>query len=66
MTQFDWHALMQAGIQKAGLRPGEFWALTPAELRLILGYGGPATALSRKGLNELMKLHPDNRKGSKA
>jgi uncharacterized phage protein (TIGR02216 family) len=33
---------MRAGITGLGLRPAEFWALTPAELRLMLGEGGTA------------------------
>ncbi|MGK7652587.1 phage tail assembly chaperone [Roseovarius sp. B08] len=33
----DWPALMRAGIRGLGLRPWEFWALTPAELELMLG-----------------------------
>ena len=32
MSAFDWPGLMRAGICGLGLRPAEFWALTPAEL----------------------------------
>ncbi len=35
--RFDWPGLMRAGMRGLGLRPAEFWALTPAELRLMLG-----------------------------
>ena len=34
--QIEWPALMQAGIRGLGLRPVEFWALTPAELMTML------------------------------
>lgn len=56
--RFDWPALMQAGLHGLGLKPDEFWALTPAELRLMLGQGG-AAALNRSGLDALMAAWPD-------
>jgi len=37
MTGLDWGALLKAGVQGAGLRPSELWALTPYELSLVLG-----------------------------
>jgi uncharacterized phage protein (TIGR02216 family) len=49
---------MRAGITGLGLRPAEFWALTPAELRLMLGEGGTAP-LRRAGLDRLMADWPD-------
>ncbi len=59
MAGFDWPALMRAGIRGLGLRPAEFWDLTPAELRLMLGEdtGGPSMGRSR--LDELMAAFPD-------
>lgn len=61
MTGFDWGALMQAGIRGLGLRPAEFWGLTPAELMLMLGaVGGPAP-MSRARLEELARAFPDTR-----
>ena len=39
MSRFDWPSLMRAGIRGVGLRPEEVWALTPAELHLLLGGG---------------------------
>lgn len=60
MERFDWGALMQAGIRGLGLRPAEFWGLTPAELMLMLGaVGGPAP-MSRARLEELARAFPDN------
>ncbi len=51
---------MRAGLQGLGLRPDEFWALTPAELLLMLGLndGGPP-ALNRARLAELSAQFPD-------
>lgn len=55
---FDWPALMRAGIGGLRLRPAEFWALTPAELRLMLGEGAPVP-LRRARLDDLMARWPD-------
>ncbi len=55
---FDWPGLMRAGINGRGLCPTEFWALTPAELMLMLGRGS-AAPLSRAGLAALAKEWPD-------
>ncbi len=59
MSAFDWPALMRAGMQGLGLRPAEFWALTPAELALMLGHGGGVAPLSRSRLEELAAAFPD-------
>ncbi len=59
MSRFDWPALMRAGVRGSGLRPDEFWALTPAELHLLLaGWDAP---LGRSGLDALMAAYPDIR-----
>jgi len=42
-----------------GLRPHEFWALTPAELELMLGRPGGVAPLVRTRLDELMQAFPD-------
>lgn len=57
--RFDWPALMRAGIKGLGLRPAEFWALTPVELMLMLGGGSGAAPLSRSRLEELARAFPD-------
>ncbi|WP_370212878.1 rcc01693 family protein [Roseovarius sp.] len=59
MSSFDWPGLMRAGICGLGLRPAEFWALTPAELGLMLGRGAGIAPLGRRGLDELMQSYPD-------
>ena len=56
---FDWPALMQAGLRGLGLRPAEFWALTPAELQFLLGPGTAAAPMGRARLDELLRAHPD-------
>lgn len=58
----DWAGLMRAGIRGLGLRPAEFWALTPAELLLMLGKGREAP-MARARLEELARLYPDRREG---
>ncbi|WP_245398671.1 rcc01693 family protein [Oceaniglobus trochenteri] len=50
---------MRAGIAERGLLPREFWALTPAELMLMLGRGGGAAPMGRAGLEALAALYPD-------
>lgn len=59
MSQFDWPALLRAGVKGLGLKPGEFWQLTPAEFRLMLGIDGGDAPMSRKGLDALARAYPD-------
>ncbi|MDJ1007528.1 MAG: phage tail assembly chaperone [Paracoccaceae bacterium] len=59
MSRFDWGLLLQAGVRGAGLRPAEFWALTPAELMLILGTDGAARPMARDALAALEAAFPD-------
>ena len=56
---FDWAALMRAGMQGLALDPAQFWALTPAELQLMLGKGAEQAPLLRTGLDALMAAYPD-------
>ncbi|GGE40613.1 rcc01693 family protein [Actibacterium pelagium] len=60
MQRFEWAALMRAGISGLRLRPSEFWALTPAELALMLGVGPGSAPLSRGRLEELARAFPDS------
>jgi len=46
-----------------GLKPCEFWALTPAELQLMLGSGGAEKPMGRARLTELMETFPDKMRG---
>lgn len=55
----DWSGLMRAGIRGLGLKPCEFWDLTPAELALMLGIEFGAGAMTRGRLDTLMAEFPD-------
>jgi len=57
--RFDWAGLMRAGLA-LGLRPAEFWALTPVELEMLLGRGSGPGALDRARLEELAAAFPDD------
>lgn len=61
MIGFDWPALMQAGMRGLGLRPAEFWALTPAELQFLLGSDKATAPMGRARLDELLNAYPDER-----
>ncbi|WP_460273367.1 rcc01693 family protein [Celeribacter sp. ULVN23_4] len=61
---FEWPALMRLGIKGLGLKPAEFWALTPAELLLMLGAGSGTAPMGRARLEELAKAFPDGRAGA--
>jgi uncharacterized phage protein (TIGR02216 family) len=51
---------MRLGLRGLGLRPAEFWSLTPAELMLMLGEGSNAAPpLTRARLMELAAAYPD-------
>lgn len=65
MNRIDWPALMRAGIRGLGLRPQDFWALTPAELELMLGRPGGMAPLMRTRLDELMRAYPDGEEGTR-
>ena len=59
MSGLDWPALLRAGIQGLRLSPDAFWALTPAELQLMLGDPGRSGPLLSSGLDALMAAYPD-------
>ncbi|MBS0124248.1 rcc01693 family protein [Thetidibacter halocola] len=65
MDGFDWPVLMRAGMRGLGLRPNDFWALTPAELRLLLGEETGARPMGRTRLDELMAAFPDTAEGAR-
>ncbi|SPJ22425.1 rcc01693 family protein [Palleronia abyssalis] len=62
MTGFDWPVLMRAGLHGLGLRPTEFWSLTPAELQMMLGRGGGAAPLGRDRFDALSAAFPDEKR----
>lgn len=59
MKRIAWHRLMRLGLAQLGLRPDEFWNLTPAELMLMSGGGSGRDTLSRAGLAALEARFPD-------
>lgn len=56
----NWAVLLKLGLQH-GLRPCEFWMLTPAELLLVLGLDASEKPLNRARLAELEKLYSDQK-----
>mgnify|MGYP000262360013 FL=1 len=63
MTGMGWASLMRAGLHDLRLQPRDFWALTPAELALMLGVGPQTRPLGRGRLDELIAAFPDLSKG---
>lgn len=59
MSRIDWPGLMRTGLGRLGLRPAEFWALTPAELMLMLGVGASGAPMGRARFEALAQRHPD-------
>ena len=65
MSGFDWPGLIRHGLRGLGLAPAEFWALTPAEFLVKLGYDGAQSApLNRARLFEMAARFPDIEKGT--
>ncbi|MEH6830864.1 rcc01693 family protein [Sulfitobacter sp.] len=56
---FNWPALMRAGLHGLGLAPAVFWALTPAELQIMLGSKPGNGPMLSEGLAALMAAYPD-------
>lgn len=59
MRRIDWPGLMRAGMHGLGLTPDQFWRLTPAELRIMLGAEQAVPPLTRARLEELAAAFPD-------
>ena len=59
MAGFDWPGLMRAGMHGLGLKPEEFWRLSPVELMLMLGRESGQAPLGRARLEELARAYPD-------
>lgn len=51
---------MRAGMTGLNLTPDVFWALSPAELQMMLGDPGQSAPLLRDGLEALMQAWPDD------
>ncbi|APX21413.1 MAG: phage tail assembly chaperone [Rhodobacteraceae bacterium] len=61
---FHWQQLLRAGLRGLGLTPEQFWSLTPAELKLMLGDDSGIRPLGRSRLEEMMRAFPDGRAGA--
>ena len=59
MSRFDWRGLLRSGAG-LGLKPREFWQLTPSELAFLLGKSDARGPLSRARLEELAAAFPDD------
>lgn len=53
---------MRAGLHGLRLPPDVFWALTPAELQLMLGSTPGGAPMLSEGLAALMAAYPDQTK----
>ena len=60
----DWPGLMRAGMGELRLTPAVFWALSPIELRIMLGAEALVPPLTRARLEELAAAFPDVAKGA--
>ena len=60
---FDWGGLMRAGLHGLRLTPAQFWALTPAELLMMLGVDAASALMARARLEALSRAYPDRPKG---
>lgn len=61
--RLDWPGLLRLGLTRLQLRPAEFWALSPVEVLLMLGWapGAGMAPLTRAGLAQLQAAFPDER-----
>jgi uncharacterized phage protein (TIGR02216 family) len=50
---------MHAGLTQLRLTPREFWALTPAELQIMLGMQAGIAPMARGQLDALLRDFPD-------
>jgi len=63
MQRIDWPALLRAGLGGLGLTPAAFWALTPAELLVMLGERAGPAPMGRERLEALSRAFPDGGEG---
>lgn len=56
----DWAGLLRAGLYQLRLHPAEFWALTPAELQIMLGATGATAPMDRPQFDALLRDFPDD------
>lgn len=62
LAGLDWPGLMRIGLRGLRLRPTDFWAMTPAELLIVMGADVSADApMGRDRLEALSRAFPDVR-----
>ena len=59
MPKISWGELMRLGLVELRLSPEGFWALTPAELMMMLGLENASRSLSRGSFAKLAARFPD-------
>jgi uncharacterized phage protein (TIGR02216 family) len=59
MNRLAWPQLMRLGLSDLGLRPDDFWSLTPVELMLMAGLGETRPCLTRDAFLDLAGRFPD-------
>lgn len=64
MSGFDWPAMLQVALRDMGLKPNEFWGLTPAEFLTMSGLGNRGYAMGRSDFSALMARFPDTPDGA--
>ncbi|XDA96554.1 rcc01693 family protein [Sulfitobacter sp. LCG007] len=64
MTGLAWGPLLRLGLRRLRLKPEEFWALTPAELQIMLGDPGAGGPMLSAGLEAMMAAYPDEQEGN--
>jgi len=57
----DWAALLRAGLHDLRLQPSDFWALTPAELQIMLGLDARLIPMARDRFDALAASYPDTK-----
>ncbi|MCV6598443.1 MAG: phage tail assembly chaperone [Mangrovicoccus sp.] len=62
MGGFDWPAMRRRALGQLGLKPAEFWALTPVEFLEMLGVEPAQAPMGRAGFEALMQAFPDERR----
>jgi len=63
--RIDWAGLLRVGLARPeagglGLTPAQFWALSPVELKLMLGLTEAEVPMGRARLTELLAQFPDD------
>ncbi len=57
----DWTTLLGVALREWRMLPRDFWALTPAELGLMLGLDQMPPRMGRERLQDLIRDFPDER-----